>query len=310
MKRIAYWLLLCLMTATFNSCIADEEEITPGGGTDTQQVAVRFRLETPRQVHPVTRAMTPDAENNVRRVDVLAFKVTGSSPNYTEKFAYHASTTTITDVGTSDKKEFTVKLLKGGTDLYRFVLLTNLDDAVGDALANLSTNGDKEDILKSTNLLITNTGKWSAEDSRLGTSDPIPMWGETIPMQVTDAVEVSGISNIKLIRMVSRIDVEVTTDDTKAKFKLATVHLYNRKTRGYIAPLAANWDNSVNKVTAASVPADSDPTNNPLTILGPLEYNDASTADVAFINEIYTFEAAAAAAGEASKATCIVVGGY
>ncbi|NDV82364.1 BACON domain-containing protein [Bacteroides sp. 51] len=309
MKRIAYWLLLCLLTATFNSCIADEEEINPGGGTDAQQVAVRFRLETPRQVYPVTRAMSTDAENNVQRVDVLAFKVTGSSPNYTEKFAYHASTTTITDVGTSDKKEFTVKLLKGGTDLYRFVLLTNLDDAVGDALAHLSTNGDKEDILKRTDLLITNTGKWSAEDSRLGTSKPIPMWGETAPMQVTDAVESSGISNIKLIRMLTRLDVEVTTNDAKAKFKLATVHLYNRKTRGYIAPLAANWNSSVNKVTAASVPADSDPTNDPLTILGPLEYNDASTADVAFINEIYTFEAAAAA-GQASKATCIVVGGY
>lgn|GEM_PF-2069877 len=285
-----YKYLLFILPLLLSCCMREDAEPVVPGGDDLD---VKFVL----QKNASSRAMDADAEDYIGRIDVLAFKVNGSA----ETFAYHAKAKTIDNAN----RQFTVTLRRGGSDSYRFVIVANLEDSQGDALSHIAATGVKEEVLKKW-LTIRNTGKWNATGP--GDFRPIPMWGETGVMQITESTASSGISGITIVRMLSRIDVELT-EAARNNFKLVQVDLYNRKTRGYVAPLKVNWDEATHTATAVSVPEDNDPAD-PLTLFDPLEYKTATTAGVAFEKAIYIFEAAGVTGSDKMEATSIVVGGY
>lgn len=305
--KIKMMLQLCsilpLLLLAVVSCTRDEDMAERSSKTKQDSLQVSFSLELPSQSSGIaTYAMDQAAEDDIETIDVLAFKIDGDDPALMT-FDYRATGSAITDDGSTSKKKFTVTLLKSSSS-YRFVVLANARNEIL-ALGDISKTAIKDELLS--RLTFKNAAAWKADGAQAGEFTPIPMWGETPGMQLTDASQT--ISSIKMLRMAARIDVTVSTDQAKAAFLLRGVYLYNRKTRGYIVPQTANWDATALSVTAASVPPDSDPTDDPLTIKGPLAYTTLTTADVAISQSIYTFEAAAVAADKDSEATCLVIGG-
>ncbi len=299
MKYSIYTLIL--FAGIFFSCTNDD---SGGSGkvTGSEDISVTFTVRMPAQTSSSsTYAMDDDAENYVETIDVLAFKQEADGKEY---FLYHAKGTSINqNAGGSNLKEFTVNLIKKNFP-QRFVVIINARAQL-EALGEIQTTGVKEEVLE--RLLVKNVNAWDATSNEQ--FKPFPMWGETDVLEtINDATtELSDV--IKVLRMVARIDVLIDSD-AEGDFKLETVALYNRKTRGHVVPSTDNdkWDASNKKAIKPTIPADDDPSTD-LNILGPLRYTTPSVKDSAFIQTIYTFESAAADKDKASQATCIVVGG-
>ncbi len=289
MKRFFKYILPALLLA-LPSCIKEDipeyASNVPGG----TMADMKFSLVLPSgNDHPASRALNEFQEQELRRLDLLAFRVDGAQ----EKFAYHSSFTNF--VSYQEKVSFTLKVLKSGSVSYRFVLLFNLSEVQGTALDGIQPGTAKEDVLGG--IQIRQTGKWPSDGSKV-----LPMWGQSDPVVVDDARVAAGIGGIKLVRMMSRIDVVIATAEAKADFKLRSVYLYNANHNGTAAPFGQNWDPAGNAVTAPSLPAD------PGKDLGPLVYTEASDTNEAFRRVIYTFESAARQ-GQPLNTPCIVVGG-
>ncbi|MCD8264673.1 MAG: DUF1566 domain-containing protein [Tannerellaceae bacterium] len=155
-------------------------------------------------------------------------------------------------------------------------------------------------------LTVTNSGKWDTDN--VGMAFHIPMWGivENITINnSTNLTHASG-SDIKLSRMIAKIDIHVGNEAQK-NFKLKSIRLYNRNTSGRIIPDLSKWNASTERVTDVSLPANPGKPSNPLT-----DYLDYSltTADIACLNEIYTFEARKGVnTTDYTENTCLVIGG-
>ncbi len=289
MKRPFNYILSALLL-TLPSCIKGDMPEYEGKAPDGTMVDMKFSLVLPSgNDRPSSRALNDFQEQELRRLDLLAFRVDGAQ----EKFAYHSYFTSF--VSYQENVNLNIKVLKNGNISYRFVLLFNLSDAQGTALDGIQPGTGKEDALGG--IQIRQTGKWPSDGSRL-----MPMWGQSDPVIVDDARVAAGISGIKLARMMARIDVIVDSTEAKTDFKLRSVYLYNANHNGTAAPFARHWDPTGNAVTAPSLPAE------PEKDLGPLVYTEASDTNEAFRKVIYTFEAAARQ-GEPLDTPCIVVGG-
>ncbi|MDR0545229.1 MAG: leucine-rich repeat protein [Odoribacteraceae bacterium] len=283
--------LLLALSILATACVKD---VDPANAPDTRapdNLLVTFITGVPGQQAPgATRAMDALAENTVSRVDLLAFKVADGGK--TETFDYHSVATGISDnKGDGSAKKFIVKLQKSEED-YRFVLLANLPASISQRLPHLD-GGSKESILAG--IIQEQAAGWQAG---------IPMWAETGVMQVNNDLETAGISNIAFTRALAKFDVIIATDEARQAFSLQEVYLYNRASRGRIAPLPGHW-NTLDK--QASMPEDNDPAGNPLLLRGPLLYTVPAGSEHAFEREIYTFETSAAR--DPLDATCIVIGG-
>ncbi len=290
MRRLFKYILPAALLLTLQACVEESLSEYTAGVPDGTMADMSFSLVLPSGgEHAAVRALNDFQEQELRRLDLLAFRVDGGQ----EKFAYHTSRTGF--VSNQQSVALNVKVLKGGGVSYRFVLLFNLDEAQGNALDGLRPGDAKEDVLKG--IQIRQTGKWPSDGSRL-----LPMWGQSDPVIVDDARVAAGIKDIKLARMTARIDVVVATAEAKNDFKLRSVYLYNANHNGTVAPFAQNWDPVGNVATAPSLPAD------PGKDLGPLVYTEASDTNEAFRKVVYTFEAAARQ-GQPLDTPCIVVGG-
>ncbi len=289
MKRIFKY-TLCLLLLTASSCTRDNILVYPGAVPDGTMADMKFSLLLPSAGgQPATRALTDFDEQELKRLDLLAFRVDGTQ----EKFAYHSALAEFRSY--QEEVSFRVRVLKGGNVSYRFVLLFNLNEAQGNALDDITPGTLKDNILKG--IQVEQAGLWPSDGSR-----PFPMWGQSDPVIIDDARIAAGISGIKLARMMARIDVIVSTPEAKNSFKLQSVYLYNANHNGTIAPFAQNWDPAGNVATAPSLPAD------PEKDLGPLVYTRASSTHEEFKQIIYTFESAARQ-GQPLNTPCIVVGG-
>lgn len=239
--------------------------------------------------------LTEADDNNISEADVLAFRV-DINDNTKEYFAYRAQGENISDNGATNKKKFTVSLLKGGSDKFRFVVLANARKEL-DALGDISTSGLKQEVLK--RLISHHSGKWITNKSDAEYTD-IPMWGESGQISISD--NTNTITGVFLIRMLARIDVAVEVP-VQSKFKLKSIRVYNCNTYGHIVPNTepAYWDGT--QVLKPTLPID------PGKELGPLIYDQLTTPDIEISKDIYIYEAPAVGNNENSKATCIVIGG-
>ncbi|MDR1859545.1 MAG: hypothetical protein LBR06_01310 [Bacteroidales bacterium] len=297
-------LQITIFVLIFGLTFSCSKEISVGPSNDehlleipqqSNTLKIAFTFELPAAS---TKALTLAAENAVIHADVLSFRVSGQ----TETYDSHAGTATITDVPGSDgaRKQFVVELPRKAGN-YKLVVLTNLPEELRIKLFHIS--GVKTAVL---NALTLTANSWQADSPAPGDFMPIPMWAE-VPgtVAIDDALSLSGINDLHLLRMVSRIDVFIQPA-ARNQFRLSDVYLYNRNTKGLPAPaqnaVSIGGDGHVS-VTAATVPAQSG------KMLSPLIYTTPD--DTALVNSIYTLEAKGPAdRNKYEDATCIVLGGY
>jgi len=261
-----------------------------------KETTVSFSVRVPGAETPKTYALDQFDENEVRTIEILLFN--SISGEYIKNPIY---SNTISDNPENIRiKNFTVKVLEGTYDM---IVLANSRQSLTSILNEINAGDLKASVLEK--LLVHNTGKWNT-DSGSNEYIAIPMWGEISGITVT-----SGMSSnipLTLLRLVSKIDVTLATDDAKNKFELKSVRLYNYNNKGYIAPLDSNWDGDDYTVVAPSIPASATKPENPGQ--SPLLY-DGSTINsgVSCTSEIYTFEAPAGSSSNLQSNTCLVIGG-
>ncbi|MFV0586187.1 hypothetical protein [Bacteroides reticulotermitis] len=296
MKRIIYY-LLPLMAALY-SCADDyaDSELKSNAG----MVDVTFSVTTPGQ-SPYTYAQNVDEtkSNKIKTVDLLAFKIVGND----KKFAYRSKATKIDDV----KKEFTATVFVDKYNKYHFVVLANSTAIIDKAYPS----GIAKETLMSTVLeeLTTKkelTEKWEGDANK---DYFLPMWGEKDNVEVTENLK---ITDLKLLRMLALINVELKSTLSADKFTLEEVHLYRYYTDGMLVPDKNQLDTVQGKykmklptIKTGWVPA---PDVNQKAPTLCYKSSDKKT----LLNTIYTFESkvpGGAANPDLGQVTCVVIGG-
>lgn len=261
-----------------------------------KEALVSFSVRVPGVGVPKTYALDESDENEVRTIEILLFN--SSTGEYIKEPIY---SNTISDNPENIRiKTFTVKVLEGTYDM---VVLANSRQNVTTILNDINEGDSKESVLEK--LLVHNTGKWNTDSGSNGYI-PIPMWGEISAVTVTSEM----LSNIPLtlLRMVTKVDVTLTSEDAKTKFELKSIRLYNYNNKGYIAPTPINWNSEDNIVIAPSIPSLATKPENPEQ--SPLLYDGAAINNgVSCTSEIYTFEALAGSSSNLHSNTCLVIGG-
>lgn len=297
MKRIIYY-LLPLMAALY-SCADDyaDSELKSNAG----MVDVTFSVTTPGE-SPYTYAQSIDEtkSNKIKTADLLAFKIVGNE----KKFAYRSKATKIDNT----KKEFTATVFVDKYNKYHFVVLANstaiIDKVYPNGIAKetvMSTVLDK--LTTSKNL----TEKWEGDANK---DYFLPMWGEKDNVEVTENLK---ITNLKLLRMLALINVELKSTLSADKFTLEEVHLYRYYTDGMLVPDKNQLDTDQGKykmklptIKTGWVPAPDVNQKAPT-----LCYK--STDKKTLLNTIYTFESKvpgyAYANPNLGEVTCVVIGG-
>jgi hypothetical protein len=299
MKRITNnrWnlFLFVVLFATF-SC--NHEEVGPDIPTidsEGNPQEVTIKINVPFEESNQLRSIGHTEEDSIHTIDILAFRVEGENA-YFDYFVEGKKGTgnTITAVLWTRPYQ------------QRLVIITNARDKVEQLSQSADPIGwrgtEKNAMLEGLEFSLTEGVTWKAIDASNYTA--FPMWGESGAVTITKQpgqFQLQG--SISLLRMVAKIDVQLdeTVPGLTDKFKMKSVRLYNTHTKGSIVPKETR--NGI--VTKATVPAGAEKQ------LGPLVYKDfTASEEAAFCGSIYTFETAAAAAGETSKATCLVVGGH
>lgn len=269
----------------------NEEEVSNA----RNQIDVVLVIQLPVFRQPIlTYALGEADENLVRELDVLVFKV---DPNDVSKeyFAYQTTGTNVSDEGNTTTQKFRVSLANGQKNQYRLVVLSNARQALAQ-LGNIETTEEKTDVLG--RLVLSTNEAWNTSPGHVAYAD-MPMWGESGQVLINKN---QSIGDIRLLRMLARIDV-VVASEAQAAFRLQSVRLYNYNTNGLVAPFleAAYWDGS--NVLQPSVPQPSGNTQ------GPLVYAQPTQPGVSFVRDIYALEAKQVASSQYLETPCLVVGG-
>lgn len=283
--------LAVLFAGGLLSCQHDHTEFEGDNGKGMKDV--HFSVSLPNYSNPALpkfRSMG-NKEYLVENLKVLVFELNSSN---NEVLLYKGDVSEMEQ--TADRVSFTLSLHSGSD--YNIVLLANIDAAMGSVIDGFSKGDYKTDILSA--LEIDKAGKWEADGSTPGGYTAIPMYGETGRISISLS---SSVVDMKLMRMLSRIDVGVQASN----FTLNNVYLCNYNTRGYMSP---KWDSSglVEMGVATSPNLPSDPAKQ--TGISPALHFPVSANSIT--EEIYTFESAAASEtveSDRKDATCLVVEG-
>ncbi len=292
--NLAFCLLASLSLLFFAAC-SDVNDLDGSSfnGKGESLVSMSVRLPNGSTPDKATRALTSTDENHIKEIDVLLFK--------NNKFEYIArcNESDITS-GTDEKmKTFTVKLKHGTYDL---AIIANARTAVNAADFQGKTKAEAVALLTES---MPTDGKWIASPAATGYK-PIPMWGDLGKDKTAVTIqENTSITDIKLLRMMARVDVTITADN----FKLSSVYVYQYHKTGAIAPLDANLDAATKtKAEKPTLPG------SVVTTEGPLEYiGNGVVTDKSCSTEIYLFESQNLKNDGTAKGllerTCVVVGG-
>ncbi|MDR1918343.1 MAG: hypothetical protein LBQ65_01705 [Tannerellaceae bacterium] len=272
------------------SCVQEEIQVPPPA-PEQGFITLYFKDMS----EPTTRALTDEQENAVKTIDVLAFRL-----NYGQlQFAYHVyvQETDIHPVsGDNTRKEFQIKVPKD-KDRYRYVLIANANTEVDAYLKAGNREYESIDAFLP-KIVMENKPLWKAESA--SNFKPIPMWGETEGEKTLGEIDKK---DIELFRSLARVDVKV---ETTVPFDLQEIYVYNRPSRGRIAPDRSHWDNTQKRFTSPSLPdnlgiVDVVALNNNKYIVPPGQRD--------FVSEIYLFETRELGSQDFVDATCLVLGG-
>lgn len=297
MKQLFFYILP--LFALLTGCNADHEDGYIPSPSGSGSVQVPFNVSMPAHL-PKTYALDENDENEVKTIDILAFKVNGNE----ETFAYRAQAAegSIVDDGVNNKKKFVVTLFKDGSQAYRFVAVANAKEQLDNTFPGGITVGTSKDAVME-QLKLTGINKWNVDNGTQGYL-PIPMWGETLNNIVIQ--DNTTITDLKLLRMVAKINVKVDTSIPENIFALSSVSLYNYYSAGRIAPDADN-------LVSGSRSSVDKPTVTGTSTKGPIDYDGSGiVTNNSIINNIYTFESVVPKTSsevDMSKVTTLVVGG-
>lgn len=261
LKRISQSMLVLLAMLLVAACSPQDDafELPPAPAEKN----VTFEVSIPRVNTPSTYGMTDVQEGKVTEATILAY----TSVNGIEQLVRKIPVATA-DI-TSSSKTARFKVVMPAGKYHRLVLIANAN-----AQANtLPLNSDLEAL---SSLQYTHaTGRWDT-----ATPDYIPMSGELIAESLNGIEIKQGIakvfSNLKLIRMLARIDVR----NTAIGAILEEVHLYNMNCNGLIVK-NANYSATP---AQPNLPDARENAISPITHVVPL---------TTLIREMYVFEAAA-----------------
>ncbi len=294
MRKIFLRTIVALCFLTILAACVDNTYIEHKSSKENERL-VSFVVNIAGSNPTKTRALTESDENTVKTIEVLLFDRDGK---YTHQpiFSNNIIQKSVNEIA------FTIKVPEG---TFNMIILANTRKKIISILTKLIEGMSKESVL---DLLITeNYNKWNViKDSDY--YEFIPMSGD-IPT-ITIKGDNTSIKGVILVRMLSKIDVNIATDIRKY-FNLTSVHLYNNTVKGKIVPDPDSWDKNYARVLKPSIPNDAQNPN-----LGTaLVYNGADIEQnygvgVSCLNTIYTFEANKGMGNEdMSKNTCLVIGG-
>lgn len=295
MRKIFLQTIIVLFSLFVSSSCIDDAVGERKSSKDTEKL-VSFVVNVAGANPSKTRALTEDDENTVKTVEVLLFDEAGT---YTYQPIFSND---IVQKGPNEIA-FTMKVPEG---TFNMVILANAREKVINILTKLAVGMSKASVL---NLLVAeNTEKWNVTANSSG-YQYIPMAGDipSIAVQGDD----TSIKGVMLVRMLSKIDVDTTTDVRK-KFNLTSVHLYNNSVKGKIAPDTDSWDVGNGRVVKPSIPANAQNPNLGTALIyqdGEIT-RDNNNVGISCLNTIYTFESYKGVGDEGmSKNTCLVIGG-
>jgi hypothetical protein len=284
------------MSLVISSCSEFDHPETAGMENEGEatELTVQIAIPSHENNQAPLRSIGPEEENAIQTIDVLAFRVEDGK----ETFDYYAKASKATG-NTEGAKNQNIKIT-AWTKSYqqRFVVITNAQEKISVLNAVDWKGTEKNAMLAELEFDLGSDNQWQAIDASNYTA--FPMWGESKAAIITKQTQ--QLDPVSLLRMVAKINVTLTGDEVKAKFKLKSVRLYNTNTKGNIVPDVNPADGTV---TLPTIPADAQ------RFLGPLAYYDHThgIADVSILESIYLFETAAADFNKPSEATCLVVGG-
>lgn len=309
MKSLYNNLVIISLTTLVVGCVHDiDGPVLPG---NANEVEVGFNVSLPANDQSITgsaSAMTRGAaqENTIQTIDILAFRV---NTDNTEYFDYYAEGRLAS--GAETPKQTFRATVRTKDYKQRFVVIANAHNEVMKLTGSVEWRlAPKDAMLKM--LEFTNKASGHKWDASGGTGfTPFPMWGEmSVPRLIT--LSTTHIDAIPMLRMVARIDVVVTGDDTgsgknpRENFRLKEVCLYNVKDNGHVVPdrntlvFVSPGNLIVDKPTVPSAPEN---------WAGPLRY--AADSETELTGEIYLLEAKATDLSQNRlDATGLVIGGY
>ncbi|MDR1357432.1 MAG: hypothetical protein LBJ58_07175 [Tannerellaceae bacterium] len=272
-------------------CVQEETPVpVPPASKEQEMVTLYFRDAS----SAATRALNDSIESVVKDIDVLIFKSEYSQLKFSQHIAVSENDIRVVS-GDYTKKEFTIIVPKD-FDYYRYVIIANAHSEVDGYIKQASPAGQlKDDLLR--NIISENTGLWNTTPGSSGFK-LIPMWGESEGVRTTSQLDKN---EIKLYRSLARVDVKV---DESVAFDLKEIYVYNRPSRGRIAPDIAFWNDSQKRFTAPSLPAN-------LGIVDKANNNNNvyNVNGKKFIQEIYLYETEEKSTQDYINATCLVLGG-
>lgn len=298
-KYVYKWLPVVLAAALWQSC-AKEHDIPAGGRNG--EVSVQFAVATPAAV---TRSMTAVDETAVSTIDVYHFTKPKSSTDDYANYTAVSHTPAQGSFTPGSPGWINVRLsTMPGVDS-RLVIVINGVSADYPYHAGMTLRDF------TAGLIFEETGEWYQ-----GTPRPLPMYCITQDVELTGSVSTINNGGIPygLIRMHAKVNVSV--EASVANFRLASVCVFNRKTRGSVAYDESRMDVSIPnapKATAPYIPATTATAYLP-GIAEPYYTagTDPSVPDTygKIINQQYLFEADNGAVSDRLDKTALVVGGY
>ncbi|MDR1274590.1 MAG: FimB/Mfa2 family fimbrial subunit [Odoribacteraceae bacterium] len=315
--------LIAALALLAGACVVNVEESAPLPGDGQHLVTLALSVPGP----PASRALTVPQEDEVKTVDVLLFTADGS-----DKFHYRAVGSNIADDGTpSNKKKFNVKL-PGGT--WNVVVLANARESFVNAAyaykdvlvpaTPATTDVSRANALNGLVMQFSTGQEWT-ENNFHG----IPMWGYKNGVVIDPESSSSApVANVTLTRAVARVNITLyeaedeEEEDAADVFEMTHVYLYNYSRAGSVAPTAValpagydgdEWNGEDLVAVAPRLPGLGLLVDNitKLRVLEPLEYEVDDAEKSAFVQGIYTFEAAKGSGTdlELPENTCLVIGG-
>lgn len=288
--------VLLLLIGVLIACTSERNHIE---NIESTESTVTFSLELPGSSFSATRSLTDDEENNVQTIDVLVFN-SNSSDHQASTFVHSRRGKILST--TTTEKTFEIVLPKGTFDL---VVIANARQNIIDQA--FQKDETRAEVMGKLEHSLAEGVKW--------TSTEIPMWGFKDGVTVVDNTNSTGIQGIKMVRMLAKIEVELSGEAAGAgnsNFAINSVHLYNYNTAGSIAPqLPSGWNAGSNEAINPNIPTSAEKKRGPLAytsaddISSPKEY---FTKDKV-LNTIYTFEAQKGSTANRLENTCLVIGG-
>ncbi|MDR1646174.1 MAG: hypothetical protein LBS05_10225 [Tannerellaceae bacterium] len=241
MSRIFHYILFCVCILLGAGCVQEEVPVpVPPPSPETETITLYIKDAS----RAATRALSESDESVVEDLDVLVFKYkNGEARLYQHISVDRSLITSVSD----DKKEFQITLPRDN-DYYQFEIFAN---AKSEVAAYIQANGDPTGKLKSDilpEIVSVSSGVWnSGADYR-----KLHMWGKTEGSKTLTQLNTGA--TIKLFRSLVRVDVEVNVG---VPFELKEIYVYNRPTRGRIAPDLTFWNGAQGqeRFTAPSLPA-------------------------------------------------------